>query len=176
MKKITLDQTLKTSKIFWKKIAQRLIYLKANIPAGKAAKVPPFGSLLGTTGVNADLLCETFNKLTLPIYLTDIILPVLITITPTKQFLLQIKQPTIYTMINLIFMSITKLKFFIKNLTYKYMLLIIAYKLVLMKSNSKKKEILKGLLRSIRGSCKSYDLHDIGKKAAQKKTYYKKKK
>jgi len=70
---------------------------KLVIAAGKANPAPPIGPILGQNGINIQQFCTEFNGKTAQLGNFDI--PVLITVFKDRSFKMEIKQPTIASMI-----------------------------------------------------------------------------
>jgi ribosomal protein L11 len=165
MKPFNLEICLKRSTIFYKRAFPKTVKICANINAGKATKLPPLGSLLGTYGVNAEAFCVQFN--TLSAFYNNVLLPVIITILPSKMFIIKLKMPTFYSLFSMIF----KKKDFKRNkrleVPLQIALLIILYKIYLISQRTKK------FFVQSRYTFISYDWQDLGEKPKVK--YYKRK-
>ena len=176
MKRFNLDIFLRRSKLSWKKTQAKMISLRANIVIGNAVKQPPLGSLLGTSGINAEQFCESFNTQTKSIFNWNLLIPVIIKITPTKNFSFIIKKPTTNILIiNLILLSaIIKIKKQKKK--YKNLLSALFYKLAILKTGSLKNYKYKNWILSTIGSMDSGDIYGIEDKSSNKYNYNKRKK
>jgi large subunit ribosomal protein L11 len=71
--------------------------LKLQIQAGKANPAPPIGPVLGQNGVPIQEFCTEFNNKTRD--MGDFEVPVIVTVYKDRTFKLQIKQPTVASMI-----------------------------------------------------------------------------
>lgn len=156
MKPFSLEICLKRSTIFYKKASPKTIKLRANILAGKASKVPPLGSLLGTYGINAEVFCTQFNSLSA--MFSNVLLAVNITILPTKTFLLQLKLPSFYNL----YTMLLKKKTFKRNRRLKtpaqILILLVLYKIYLVTNRTKKFFI------QATKTMRLYDWQDLGRK------------
>lgn len=156
MKPFNLEICLKRSKIFYKKAFPKTTKLKANILAGKASKLPPLGSLLGTYGINAENFCTQFNLLS-AIY-SNVLLSVTITVLPTKIFLLKLNLPSFYNL----FTMLLKKKIFKRNRRLdapgQILILLVLYKIYLISKRNKKFFI------QATKTLNSYDWQDLGHK------------
>lgn len=70
---------------------------KLVIPAGKATPAPPLGPILGQNGIPIPEFCNEFNGKTQQMGNVDV--PVVVTIFKDRSFKMQIKQPTVSSML-----------------------------------------------------------------------------
>jgi hypothetical protein len=169
MKPFNLDIILKRSRHFYKKSTPKAIKIKAFIPAGQATKQPPLGSILGTYGLNAEQFCLVYNRQT-QYFSVPIKLPNIISILPNKSFLITTKNPTSYDLWSLVKKSINHMKKFLRS--YKLILLILFYKIKLIKSSFYKQILLSSLI----SQHYSYDVFDQAAEDKKFKNFRRKKK
>lgn len=67
------------------------------IAAGKANPAPPIGPILGQNGINIQEFCNEFNKKTAEMGNDE--LPVVVTVFKDRTFVMNIKQPTVTSML-----------------------------------------------------------------------------
>lgn len=72
---------------------KKLVKFKLILDAGKATANPPVGPILGQYGVNINLFCREYNKLTQP-YL-GLKIPVSVTLKGAKTFHIKIHTPSV---------------------------------------------------------------------------------
>lgn len=173
MKRFNLDIFLRRSKLCWKKTQPKTISLRANILIGNAVKQPPLGSLLGTSGINAEQFCESFNTKTLSIFNWTLIIPVIIKITPTKSFSFIIKKPTTNILIIKLILISAIIKIKKQKKKYKHILAAVFYKIAILKTGSLKYNKYKNFILSIIGSMDSGDIYAIEDKSSNKYNYNK---
>jgi ribosomal protein L11 len=149
MKQFNLEIILKRSKHCYKKPQPKLVKFSARVLASCATKQPPLGSILGTNGINAEMFCQKFNASTANY--TPIIVPVSVTIQANKSYTYDVMLPTAYTLFNLIKQRLKKLR----RKLYRKGLLILLYKMAMIKDTKVFKAILK--------STYSWDLFRVGK-------------
>ncbi|MDQ6985369.1 MAG: 50S ribosomal protein L11 [Candidatus Dojkabacteria bacterium] len=70
---------------------------KMVIPAGKATPAPPYGPILGQNGINIQEFCTQFNDKTRDMRGYDI--PVGVTVYDDRTFIMDIKKPTVTSLI-----------------------------------------------------------------------------
>lgn len=71
--------------------------VKLLIQAGKATPAPPLGPVLGQNGVNIPQFCTEFNNLTST--KGDDMIPVILTVFKDTTFKIELKQPTVVSML-----------------------------------------------------------------------------
>jgi len=144
------------SKCYIRKFIPNTFYLYANLPVGQATKSPPLGPKLGQYGLNAESLCDEFNKSSLAIWKSGLKIPTVIMVTPSKTFVLENQFPSVYSLINTIFDVGTKQKTGKKLPKAKRVLLLIIYKIALIKSQTLRNNILMRWVFQVSGSLRSY--------------------
>lgn len=70
---------------------------KMEIPAGKANPAPPIGPILGQNGINIAEFCNEFNNKTKD--MMGDVLPIVVSVFKDRSFKMQIKQPTVASLI-----------------------------------------------------------------------------
>jgi len=169
MRKVTVDLMLgRRNRSLFRKLGPKSTMVAAQLPVSTATKSSSYGLRFGKIGLNAGEICEKFNTMTTPLWRPNVLLPMIIFISPTKTQVMEIKYPTIYTFLNVILDMGSKEKTIVELPRNKAILLRIFYKIALMKSLSINKKIIVRWVRQIIGCYESMDLANPWRKLKKK--------
>jgi len=177
MKKVSISLMMgRKTRCYIRTIYPPAIYIFATLPVGQASKSPPLGPKLGQFGLNAESLCDEFNKTSLAVWKSQLKIPTVIFVTPSKTYVLENQFPSVYSLTDTVFSVGTKQKAGKRLPKVKKVLLRTIYKIAIVISRSKKKKILFRTVCEVCGSFRSYQLFLYNRKKKYRFNFKKKKK
>jgi ribosomal protein L11 len=161
MKKVNVDLMLgKKTESHFRHYGPRTSIVAAEMPVEIAIKTSPYGLRFGKSGLNSTEICEKFNTKSTQDWLKGLKLPVAFLVSATKSYIMELKLPTIYTLFNVILNMATEANVKLELPERKVILLLISYKIAIIKSQSLQRYELEAWISQICGSNYSYDLYN----------------
>ena len=161
MKKVNVDLMLgKKTESHFRHYGPRTSIVAAEMPVEIAIKTSPYGLRFGKSGLNSTEICEKFNTKSAVDWLKGLKLPVAFLVSATKSYIMELKLPTIYTLFNVILNMATEANVKLELPSRKVILLLISYKIAIIKSQSLLRYELEPWISQICGSNYSYDLYN----------------
>jgi len=171
MKKVSLDMMLgRKTRCLYKKSPAKTLIVRANLPAGNVQKVP----ILGQYGINSEQFCTTFNQYSTQIFQKNLVIPIIIVIPPSKQYVIEYNISTITHLLDLVFSLDKRSYTYFQANTPRKLFLFSAYKMSALKSNSV--NYRDRWMPQIIGSLRSCNMLSILRKVKKKFNYKKKQK